>query len=63
MKRMICQSRKLFANYSQSSKRIFRKSQGGKLMEEKVIYAKWLAFELRKQGFKLIRTDVNENFP
>lgn len=32
-------------------------------MEEKVIYAKWLAFELRKQGFKLIRTDVNENFP
>ena len=32
-------------------------------MEEKVIYAKWLALELRKQGFKLIRTDVNENFP
>ncbi len=32
-------------------------------MEEKVIYAKWLAFELRKQGFKLIRTDINENFP
>ena len=32
-------------------------------MEEKVIYAKWLALELRKQGFKLIRTDINENFP
>lgn len=32
-------------------------------MEEKVIYAKWLAYELRKQGFKLIRTDINENFP
>ena len=32
-------------------------------MEEKVIYAKWLAYKLRKQGFKLIRTDINENFP
>ena len=32
-------------------------------MEEKVIYAKWLAYELRKQGFKLIRNYINENFP
>lgn len=32
-------------------------------MEEKIIYAKWLALELRKQGFELIRTGVNENYP
>lgn len=30
---------------------------------EKVIYTRWLALELRKQGFKLLRTGINENFP
>lgn len=27
------------------------------------IYTKRIAYELRKQGFKLLGTDVNENFP
>ena len=30
---------------------------------EKRIYAKWLAYELRKQGFQIIRTEVNEHYP
>lgn len=30
---------------------------------EYVIYTKWIALELRKQGFKIIRTGINENFP
>ena len=30
---------------------------------ERVIYSKRLALELRKQGFKLLRTDININFP
>lgn len=30
---------------------------------EKVIYTKWLALALRKEGFKLIGTGINENFP
>ena len=32
-------------------------------MKEKVIYTKWLAYGLRKQGFKLLRTEINPNFP
>lgn len=32
-------------------------------MNEKIIYSKWLAYELRKLGFKIIRTDINPNFP
>ena len=31
--------------------------------KEYTIYSKWLAYELRKQGFRLIRTDINPNFP
>lgn len=31
--------------------------------KEKIIYTKKLAYELRKQGFKLLRTGINENFP
>ena len=27
------------------------------------IYAKWLALELRKKGFPIIETGINENFP
>ena len=33
------------------------------MTNEKIIYTKWLAYELRKQGFRLIRTDINPNFP
>lgn len=33
------------------------------MTKEYTIYTKWLAFALRKQGFKLIRTDINPNFP
>lgn len=32
-------------------------------MNEKIIYSKWLAYELRKLGFKILRTDINPNFP
>ena len=27
------------------------------------IYTRWLALALRKQGFKIIRTDINEYHP
>lgn len=27
------------------------------------VYSKWLALALREQGFRLIRTGVNQNFP
>lgn len=30
---------------------------------EKIIYSKRLALELRKRGFQLLRTGVNENYP
>ena len=30
---------------------------------EKIIYSKWLALELRKRGFELLRTGINENYP
>lgn len=33
------------------------------MAKEKIIYTKKLAYELRKQGFKLLRTGINENFP
>ena len=34
-------------------------------MEQKIykIYIKRIAYELRKLGFKFLRTEVNENFP
>lgn len=32
-------------------------------MKEKIIYTKWLAYQLRQQGFKFLRTEVNPNFP
>ena len=31
--------------------------------KEFTVYTKWLAYALRKQGFRLIRTEVNPNFP
>lgn len=33
------------------------------MSKEYTIYAKWLALALRKQGFRIIRTEVNENYP
>ena len=27
------------------------------------VYTRWLAYELRKQGFKIIGTDINEYHP
>lgn len=33
------------------------------ITKEYTIYAKWLALALRKQGFRIIRTEVNENYP
>lgn len=30
---------------------------------EKVIYTKWIAYELRKQGFPIVRVEVNPNKP
>ena len=33
------------------------------MTKEFTIYSKWLAYELRKQGFRLIKTDINKNFP
>ena len=32
-------------------------------MQEKIIYTKWLAYELRKLGFRIIRVEVNPNKP
>lgn len=32
-------------------------------MTEKIIYSKWLAYELRGRGFELLRTGINKNFP
>ena len=31
--------------------------------KEYTIYSKWLALALRGQGFRLIRTGINQNFP
>ena len=33
------------------------------MANEYTIYTRWLAVELRKQGFRIIRTEVNEKFP
>lgn len=33
------------------------------MTKEYTIYTKWLALALRKQGFRIIRTGINENFP
>ena len=33
------------------------------MTKEYTIYSKWLAYELRKQGFRIIKTDINQNFP
>lgn len=32
-------------------------------MNEYTIYTKWVAYELRKRGFQIIRTDINPNKP
>lgn len=33
------------------------------MTNEYTIYARWLAVELRKQGFRIIRTEINEQRP
>lgn len=33
------------------------------MSKEIVIYTKKLAYQLRKNGFKLLRVEVNKNFP
>lgn len=33
------------------------------MTKEQIIYTKWLAYELRKQGFKFIRAEINPNHP
>ena len=30
---------------------------------EYTVYTKWLALKLREQGFRLVRTGINPNFP
>lgn len=32
-------------------------------MNEKIIYTKWVAVELRRRGFPILRVDVNPNKP
>ena len=32
-------------------------------MKEKIIYTKRIAYELRKQGFPIVRVEVNPNKP
>lgn len=32
-------------------------------MSEKIIYTRWLAYELRRQGFPIVRVEVNPNKP
>ena len=32
-------------------------------MKEKIIYTRWVAYELRKQGFSIIRVEINPNKP
>ena len=32
-------------------------------MNEKIIYTKWVAVELRRRGFPIVRVDVNPNKP
>ena len=33
------------------------------MAKEYIVYTKWLALALRKQGFKLLGTGINERFP
>lgn len=32
-------------------------------MKEFIVYAKWIAYELRKRGFRIIKTTVNPTRP
>lgn len=33
------------------------------MKKEFTIYTRWLAIKLREQGFRIIRTEVNQRFP
>ena len=41
------------------------KPKGGnsQMSKEKIIFTNWVAYELRKKGFKIIRTEINPNHP
>lgn len=32
-------------------------------MKEKIIYTRWVAYELRKKGFPIVRVEINPNKP
>jgi hypothetical protein len=32
-------------------------------MKEKIIYSKWVAYELRQRGFKILRVEANPHKP
>lgn len=32
-------------------------------MTEKIIYTRWVAYELRKQGYPILRVEINPNKP
>ena len=32
-------------------------------MTEKIIYTRWVAYELKKQGYPIIRVEINPNKP
>ena len=32
-------------------------------MKEKIVYTRWLALELRRQGFPIVRVEINPNKP
>jgi hypothetical protein len=34
-----------------------------KMTNEKIIYTKWVAYELRKKGFPIVRVEINPNKP
>lgn len=33
------------------------------MTNEKIIYTKWVAYELRKKGFPIVRVEINPNKP
>ena len=33
------------------------------MTKEKTIYTKWVAYELRKKGFPIVRVEINPNKP
>ena len=42
---------------------ILLNNKGANMTKEYIIYTKKIAYQLRKCGFKIIRTGINENYP